>query len=864
MKICVVGAGGIGGLLAARLAHSGHDVTVIARGPHLAAIRANGLKLIEEDGSEKVVQVKATDKIAEAGKQDLVILGMKAQQVAAVVKDLPALYDDKTVVLTAQNGIPWWYFFKNGGPHEGRVLESVDPGGVIAANLPADRVLGSVVYPAAEISEPGVIKHIEGNRFSIAEIDNSKSERAAAVSDALTNAGFKAPVVSDVRAELWTKLWGNLSFNPISALTHATLEDICRFPATRETAARLMREAQAVGEALGIRFRIPLEKRIAGAEAVGAHKTSMLQDIEAGRGVELDALVGSVIELGRVAQVPTPQLDAVYSLVSLLSATLAKEGGRLKIEKTQTIQPKPAAPAAAAADKGVSTVSGAKTLRSLLDTGRDDATAISASGAKPLTYGAFRRLVDETIVSLNRQGIGRGDRVAIVLPNGPEMATAFVAIASAATAAPLNPGYREEEFEFYMTDVRAKALVVEEGSTSPAVAAAQNNGIKIITLKPDPESGSGAFTLSSEGAFTAVGVIGAAEEDDTALILHTSGTTSRPKIVPLSHRNVFTSAGNIAKSLELTDGDRALNIMPLFHIHGLIAGVLAPLSRGGSIFSTPGFNALKFFAAMDEAAPTWYTAVPTMHQAILTRAANNREIIEKHKLRFIRSSSSALPPQVITELEATFGTHVSEAYGMTEAAHQMASNPLGASRRPGTVGRAAGPEVAIMDTDGRILGAGETGEIVIRGDNVTAGYENNEKANGEAFTHGWFRTGDQGTISNDGYISITGRLKEIINRGGEKVSPREVDEVLMDHPAVAQALTFALPHDKLGEDVAAAIVLREGQTATEREIRDFASTRLANFKVPRKIVLLPEIPKGATGKLQRIGLAEKLGLTAEQ
>lgn len=334
MKICAVGAGGIGGLLAARLAHSGQEVTVIARGPHLAAIRANGLKLFEEDGSEKVAHIRATDKIAEAGTQDLVILGMKAHQLGAVVKDLRALYSPETVVLTAQNGIPWWYFFKTGGAHEGRVIESVDPGGVIAAHLPADRVLGSVVYPAAEISEPGVIKHIEGNRFSIAEIDNSKTERAEKVSEALQNAGFKAPVVSDIRAEIWTKLWGNLSFNPLSVLTHATLQDICRFPATRETAARMMREAQAVGEALGVRFRIPLEKRIAGAEAVGAHKTSMLQDVEAGRAVELDALVGSVIELGHIAEVPTPQIEAIYACVSLLAATLAKEGGRLRVEKT--------------------------------------------------------------------------------------------------------------------------------------------------------------------------------------------------------------------------------------------------------------------------------------------------------------------------------------------------------------------------------------------------------------------------------------------------------------------------------------------------------------------------------------------------
>jgi 2-dehydropantoate 2-reductase len=334
MRICVVGAGGIGGLLAARLAQSGEDVTVIARGPHLAAIRADGLKLIEEDGRETVSRVAATDKITDVSPQDLVVLGMKAHQVSAVVRDLHVLYDAGTAVLTAQNGIPWWYFFKHGGPHEGRRLESVDPGGVIADNLPADRVLASVVYPAAEILRPGVIKHIEGNRFSIAEIDNSKSERATRVSEALQKAGFKAPVVSDVRSEIWTKLWGNLSFNPISALTHATLEDICRYPPTREAAARLMREAQAVGEALGIRFRIPLEKRIAGAEAVGPHKTSMLQDIEAGRAIEADALIGSVIELGRIAGVATPQIETVYACVKLLAATLARAGGRLQIEKT--------------------------------------------------------------------------------------------------------------------------------------------------------------------------------------------------------------------------------------------------------------------------------------------------------------------------------------------------------------------------------------------------------------------------------------------------------------------------------------------------------------------------------------------------
>lgn len=331
MKICVVGAGAIGGLLAARLQHAGEQVSVIARGPHLAAIKANDLKLIEENGSEITAPVAATDKIAEAGPQDLVILGMKAHQVAAVVKDLPQLYTADTMVLTAQNGIPWWYFFKHGGPYEGRQLESVDPGGVVAANLPIERVLASVVYPAAEIVQPGVIKHIEGNRFSLSEIDNAETPRIKQVSETLKKAGFKAPVVSDVRAELWTKLWGNLSFNPVSALTHATLEDLCRYPLTRSLVADMMREAQAVGEALGIRFRIPIEKRIAGGEAVGKHKTSMLQDIEAGRPVEADALIGSVIELGGIVNLGTPHLDTTYALVKLLSQTLSDQHGRLRV-----------------------------------------------------------------------------------------------------------------------------------------------------------------------------------------------------------------------------------------------------------------------------------------------------------------------------------------------------------------------------------------------------------------------------------------------------------------------------------------------------------------------------------------------------
>lgn len=504
-----------------------------------------------------------------------------------------------------------------------------------------------------------------------------------------------------------------------------------------------------------------------------------------------------------------------------------------------------------------------RTLQELLAQGADDARAISAPSRKPLSFGGLRQLIVDTLARLNGLGIGRNDRVAIVLANGPEMATCYMACASGVTSAPLNPAYRADEFEFYLQDLNAKALIVERGSTSPAVEVAAKLGVRLIDLVTTPEMPAGRFTLEPRdgagGAPAAQG--GFAQPDDVSMVLHTSGTTSRPKIVPLAQKNLAASAQHIARTLQFGAQDCGLNIMPLFHIHGLIAGVLAPLSAGSQVFCTPGFNALKFFAWMDEAKPTWYTAVPTMHQAIIGRASKNLDVIARHPLRFIRSSSSSMPPQVIKELEEIFKAPLIESYGMTEATHQMASNPLPpAVRKPGSVGVAAGPEVAIMGEDGSLLPRGATGEIVIRGPNVTAGYENNPKANAEAFLNGWFRTGDQGVMDAEGYISITGRLKEIINRGGEKVSPREVDEILMDHPAVAQVVCFGMPHPKLGEEVAAAVVLREGQSATERELQAFVGTRAAEFKVPKKILILDEIPKGATGKLQRIGLAAKLGL----
>ena len=506
----------------------------------------------------------------------------------------------------------------------------------------------------------------------------------------------------------------------------------------------------------------------------------------------------------------------------------------------------------------------ATTINALLEAGAPDATALSAPGGVPLSYRALRALASQTTSALNAQGVGRNDRVAIVLDNGPEMAAAFLCVASGATAAPLNPAYRSEEFEFYLTDLNAKILVIERDKSSPAVEVAHKLGIPIVRLRATPEKGAGSFILEFPPGLTLpkAGRAGPATPDDVALVLHTSGTTSRPKIVPLAQRNVCASARHIRETLAFSKADRGLNIMPLFHIHGLIAGTLAPLSAGGEICCTTGFNALRFFAWIAEVRPTWYTAVPTMHQAILSRAAKSAEVIKANPLRFIRSSSSSLAPQIIKELEEVFGAPVIESYGMTEAAHQMASNPLPpGKRKPGTVGIAAGPEIGVIDADGNLLACGATGEIAIRGPNVMSGYENNPKANGEAFVNGWFRTGDQGVMDAEGYVTITGRLKEIINRGGEKISPREVDEVLLDHPAVQQCVTFALPHDKLGEEVAAAVVLREGAQAGEKDLREFAARRLADFKVPRKILILPEIPKGATGKTQRIGLAQKLGLT---
>ena len=480
--------------------------------------------------------------------------------------------------------------------------------------------------------------------------------------------------------------------------------------------------------------------------------------------------------------------------------------------------------------------------------------ALVTVGDEVLEHGALRVELDRLAAQLRRAGLGPNDRIAIVLPNGPEMALVLLAAMSVGCAAPLNPRYREDEFRFYLDDLDAAALITIDGGAPAAHAAAPAGTIAIAVVGEglSIELAAPATVETSDAS-----VDRRPTADDQALVLHTSGTTSRPKIVPLRQRNLARSARNIAASLELTADDRSLTVMPLFHIHGIMAGLLAPLSAGGAVVCTPGFDAFKFHQWLDALGPTYYSAVPTMHQMVLARAPEPRPTT----LRFVRSSSASLPGPVLEELRELFDVPVIEAYGMTEASHQMTCNPLPpAVAKPGSVGVAAGIEVAILDANNNLLSPGERGEVSIRGATIVDGYENNPAANEAAFTAGWFRTGDEGMLDTDGYLFLTGRLKEQISRGGEKISPIEVDEALLRHPAVAEACTFAIPHDKLGEEVGAAVVLVDGQDASERDLRTFLNDRLAAFKVPRRIVFVDEIPKGATGKIQRIGLAEKLDL----
>ncbi len=495
-----------------------------------------------------------------------------------------------------------------------------------------------------------------------------------------------------------------------------------------------------------------------------------------------------------------------------------------------------------------------------------DQPAIMSSWQESLSYADLWNFVTSIVGQLRTLGISSTDRVAIVLPNGPAMAVSFLAVSCGATAAPLNPNYREKEFDFYLEDLDARAVIVPKGSDSDVVDVAKKRAVTILELEISDHHRAGEFDLASSDSAIPSNAMDSDVEfsnaSDVALVLHTSGTTSRPKMVPLTNRNVRRSAYNIAESLTLTESDRCLNVMPLFHIHGLIGAVLASIHAGASIVCTPGFDVARFYEDMSKMSPTWYTAVPTMHQALLAAADDYSGVIADHRLRFIRSCSSALPPAVLAKIMEEFGVPVIEAYGMTEAAHQMTCNPFPPLPcKPGSVGLPTGVEVAIMDPAGNIAPAGTTGEVVIRGDNVTLGYTNNSEANAEAFKDGWFRTGDQGHFDQDGYLFLTGRLKEMINRGGENISPREIDDVLLEHPQIAQAITFAVPHPTLGESVAAAIVSASETPPSEQEVREFVSSRVSEFKVPQKILLLDEIPKGPTGKPQRIGLADKLGLT---
>ncbi len=486
------------------------------------------------------------------------------------------------------------------------------------------------------------------------------------------------------------------------------------------------------------------------------------------------------------------------------------------------------------------------------------AVALHAPSRGALTYRGLLSHVESVVRLLIVRGVHRGDRVAIVLPNGPEIAAAFLGVASTAICAPLNPAYSRSEFDFYLSDLNPKALIVQSGMNSAAIAVAEERGISIIELLPKPAAAAGIFELS-DNEQPATADFRFSQADDIALILPTSGTTSRPKMVPLTHANLLTSAGNIASTLRLTEADRCLNVMPLFHIHGLVGALLSSVMVGSSVVCASGFDLEQFFPWLEAFSPTWYTAVPTIHHAVLSRAHAVRTGRRNHSLRLIRSSSAALPVRVLRGLEELFEVPVIESYGMTEAAHQMASNPLPpAEHKPGSVGKAAGPEIAIMDDEGNLQPAGTTGEVVIRGANVMEAYEGGSDANITAFTRGWFKTGDQGYLDGDGYLFLTGRIKELINRGGDKIAPREIDDVLLAHPAVDQAVAFGVPHPTLGEEVAAVVVLRPESQATVRELKEFSAAKLAAFKVPKQIAIVNEIPKNATGKLQRLGLAEKL------
>jgi len=493
------------------------------------------------------------------------------------------------------------------------------------------------------------------------------------------------------------------------------------------------------------------------------------------------------------------------------------------------------------------------TLLGLL-TAPDDRTALIApeQGIR-ITYGGLRQQVQDVASALAAAGVKRGDRIGMALPNGIPNVVTFLAAAMAGTAAPLNPAYKEEEFKFYLDDTNAKVLLLPPDGIDEARRAA-GSAVPILTVDMD-----------ANGIVTVAGAVGgppvaAPALDETALVLHTSGSTGRPKRVPLSHANLSISAGNVARGYALTADDVAMCVMPLFHVHGLVASTLATLSTGGTVVVPTKFSPLSFWGFAHDVGATWYSAVPTIHQLLLARVKPGApKPAGASKLRFIRSCSASLPPQVMHDLESAFGAPVLEAYGMTEAAHQMASNPLPpAAHLPGSVGIGTDVKITIRNADGQVLPSGERGEVCIQGPNVITGYENNPEANATAFFDTtWFRTGDQGVLDENGYLTLTGRLKEMINRGGEKISPREIDEVLLGHPSVAEAVCFGTPHPTWGEEVAAAVQLKEPkEPVSEADLLAFCKERLADFKRPKKIHITQAIPRTATGKIQRRVVAQ--------
>jgi acyl-CoA synthetase (AMP-forming)/AMP-acid ligase II len=471
--------------------------------------------------------------------------------------------------------------------------------------------------------------------------------------------------------------------------------------------------------------------------------------------------------------------------------------------------------------------------------------AVIIPGGPTLTHGQLREQVLRLADTLLHGGIEPQSTVSIVLPNGLEILTTFLATTCAgAVAAPLNPSYKVDEFKFYMEDAQSRAVIVSPGPHAAREAAAQLN-LPVWEARLDSAGGVQLAGPSTNPQANA----NAPRGDDVALFLHTSGTTSRPKGVPLTHANLMASIRNIVATYALTPDDANLIVMPLFHVHGLIGATLSALMSGGTVIVPPSFSATKFWPLAQQYRATWYSAVPTIHQILLSRA--DADHAPRGGLRFIRSCSSALAPTVFAQLEERFGAPVLEAYGMTEASHQMASNPLPAAgpRKPGSVGRGTGVDIVILDEKGNRLPAGQQGEVSIRGRNVMHGYRNNPDANAASFTNGYFRTGDQGVLDADGYLSLTGRLKELINRGGEKISPLEVDAVLLEHPAVAEAVSFAVPDPKYGEEVHGAVVLK-GQAGAD-DLVDFCRGRLADFKVPKRIHITDALPRTATGKIQR-------------